>query len=442
MQNELVEARARWLQPSPDMKEIERVYRCAVESIPTAASGSRGKKRQREDASSTITAEWEDWQKRAMEQFCMILCQSGRANEAKPWLQSLGYTCRLASCVLDYPTPMDDGCATSTATSYDKHSPRQVSKPTIACHVWDHLLGSSQLKLLQEVFHDPQADYWLSHNYQVEPPSKYFSYVIPLQRHKTKDNTLAVTVDDKFGCLGTILTKLHSHLIPQFPKLSTATAVELWAHNRPHPTGHQFHFDSDNEGQGRMIKNPIMTAIVYLSAGSSGGGGGPSVITSQAIVSRHLASRGVLCHASTPGRVVAFEGNLLHGVIPGKASGSCSSGGSNNNCRRVTLMLAYWRRIRVRASKEPGAARPYPMDKDDAKNKTKKTLCSSWHELLIRPLSEQDDEDKTTTTQQKKMTAAVERDPIPIDHVYETLEGEPWTKAMGFPEYDQVYQGF
>jgi hypothetical protein len=428
MQTQLMEARARWLQPSPDMPEIERVYRLAMESLTTAAksgSSSLSTKRRREDASSTNVA-WEDWQKLAMEQFCMILCQSGRAKEAEPWLQRLGYTCRLASCILDYPTTMDDGC---TSTSDGKGNPHQLSKPTIACHVWDLLLSPSQLKLLQEVFHDPQADYWLSHNYQVEPPSKFFSYIVPLQRHKTQDNTLDVTVDDKFGCLGTILTKLHSHLISQFPKLSSATAVELWAHNRPHPTGHQFHFDSDNEGQGCMIKNPIMTVIVYLSAGTSGVGG-PSVITNQTLVTPHLASRGVLCHASTPGRVVAFEGNLLHGVIPGKASDDNGSG--DGNCRRVTLMLAYWRRIRVRPSQEPGAARPFPLADADADATTKTTL---WNELLVRPLSEQDED-----AQQHK--TAVEKNPIPIDHVYETLEGAPWTKAMGFPEYDQVYQGF
>ena len=33
--------------------------------------------------------------------------------------------------------------------------------------------------MLQSVFLDPQASYWTDHNYTVEPPSPYFSYLIP-----------------------------------------------------------------------------------------------------------------------------------------------------------------------------------------------------------------------------------------------------------------------
>ena len=39
---------------------------------------------------------------------------------------------------------------------------------------------------------------------------------------------------------------------------------QWWAHCRPHSSGHQLHFDSDNEGQG-TVRNPIISTVLYLS---------------------------------------------------------------------------------------------------------------------------------------------------------------------------------
>ncbi|CAB9514238.1 expressed unknown protein [Seminavis robusta] len=422
MQSQVEGARSSWLdKANPDMTQVEELYKEALDSILDhhCSNNNKSKKRKLEEQELAAQLELECWERLTVEQYCMILCQSGRANQAKPWLQRLGCTCRLAQAVLDYPTD------THTDTHDHDHN-SDTTTCSIACHAWDNLLSPCQLQHMQDVFNDPQADYWLQHNYQVEPPSPYFSYIIPLQRqHNSNSNNSNMTVDTKFGALGTIIQTLHSHFLPQFPKLATASMVELWAHNRPHPTGHQFHFDSDNEGQGRIIKNPIMTIILYLSTTC---GGGPSVVTNQSLVSKNLATRAVLSHPSTPGRVVAFAGNLLHGVIPGKYSPSTDPTTTHNNNtnsssshRRVTVMLAYWRRIRVRPSDKPGAARPFPNKGD-----------SPWSDLLVRPQSANDNESPPP----------VEQHPIPIDHVYETLDGEPWTKAMGFPEYDQVFQGF
>ena len=373
-----------------------------------------------------------DWQRLALEQLCMILCQSGRSDEAKPYLHRLGYICRLATCVLDYK-------ATAAANKEGEKIQQQPSETiaakksatAIACHVWDNFLSELELQHLRRVFADRQADYWIHHNYQVEPPSPYFSYIVPLIRTKTATTT-SISVADEFGCLGDIIASLHQHLLPHFPKLSASSMVEFWAHNREHPTGHQFHFDSDNEGQGRMIKNPIMTAILYLpttsasSSSSSENAGGPSVVTNQALVSQHLATKAVMSVSTSPGRLLAFDGSLLHGVIPGK--------GSHSGTRRVTLMLAFWKRIRVRPGDKPGAARPYPFPvsppDDDA---------DCWNELLVRSSPPKKDADVRSMLQRP---TPIPRDPFPLDRVYETLDGQKWTKAMGFPEYDQVFQGF
>lgn len=42
-----------------------------------------------------------------------------------------------------------------------------------------------------------------------------------------------------------------------FPDVKEAKFVEWWAHRRPHSSGHQMHFDSDNEGRGG-VRNPIV----------------------------------------------------------------------------------------------------------------------------------------------------------------------------------------
>jgi len=431
-------ARLMWLQANPDMEHIEDLYRSAISScccccslksaIQPVASKAGIRRRfcddesgdEKHSAATAIT----DWQRLAMEQLCMILCQTERSNEAKPMLEKLGYVCRLATCVLNYPLQDD------TTTGSSSISNNSSNRTDILCHAWDSFLSTCELQHLRDVFEDRNADYWLQHDYRVEPPSPYFSYVVPLTRSKVSDSNHKVSIDDRFGCLGDIILNLYQHLLPLFPQLSSATMVEFWAHNRPHPTGHQFHFDSDNEGQGRLIKNPIMTAIFYLSGvGSSSddvedsathfAAGGPSIVTNQTLHSRHMATKAVMSIATSPGRLVAFDGKLLHGVIPGK--------GGHSGSRRVTLMLAFWKRIRIRPSETPGAARPYPFPTSAS------APTDRWNNLLVRP---------STVTAQNPRPVPVSRNPLPLDRVYETLDGDKWTKAMGFPEYDQVYQGF
>ena len=40
--------------------------------------------------------------------------------------------------------------------------------------------------------------------------------------------------------------------------------MEWWAHRRPHSSGHQMHFDSDNEGRGG-VRNPIVRCVVAVA---------------------------------------------------------------------------------------------------------------------------------------------------------------------------------
>jgi len=177
-------------------------------------------------------------------------------------------------------------------------------------------------------------------------------------------------------------------------------------HNRPHASGHQMHFDSDDEGNGG-VRNPIISTILYICAES----GGPSLVTQQSLNDRHLSDHGFLSHPARK-RLVAFSGNVLHGVIPGK--GSVSKG------RRVTLMFAFWKHIEVRRGNTPGSARPFPLNSN-----------SEWAQQLLKSDKEQNFAGKMKRSP-----------PLKIDCVYQTLDGKPWKRNMGLPDYDHIYQGF
>ncbi len=63
------------------------------------------------------------------------------------------------------------------------------------------------------------------------------------------------------------------------------------------------------------VRNPIVSTIVYLSEGS----GGPTLMTTQHIADKTLAARGWLAFPKL-NRLVAFDAEYLHGVIPGRSA--------------------------------------------------------------------------------------------------------------------------
>jgi hypothetical protein len=279
----------------------------------------------------------------------------------------------------------------------DKNNKSHEKKQHIPCCIYDHVLSPLELEILQQVFGNPNASYWTEHNYSVEPPSPYFSYILNIgNNHGTNDR-----MDDhgtyKDGMLYHLIQKLQILLKPHFSNITDATSVELWAHNRPTSTGHQFHFDSDNEGCTSIIRNPIVTCVLYLNGGEhEKGGGGPSIVTTQRLASRSLAESGWACPPRI-GRMLALDGKVLHGVIPGKIEESPDDDDNNNNNgsnprRRVTVMLAFWRRIRIRD--QPGAAAcawPTTMSSTSSSSSSSSSL---WATQLLDPVTTQDESSK------------------------------------------------
>ena len=382
--------------------EIERLYRSALTSSyqsqrhhpstdgrhhpSTDGHGDRPTKKARKEDSLTDEEYFQ-----AGERLALLLCQSGRCSKAKKGLSSLGFTCRLSEKVLDYQS------------SSETNGQLQQEK-SVPCQIIDNFLPEPWLKRLGRVFMNPDANYWTYHNYSVEPPSPYFSYILPLGEELKS-----------FGFIGKLIERITNCplIAEKFPKIRNATAAEMWAHNRPHGSGHQMHFDSDDEGRGG-VRNPIISCILYISEDDCNIPGGPSLVTNQKLSSVRLASRGWLAHPKAR-RLVVFDGRYLHGVVPGKL-------GESRPGRRVTLMLAFWEKIEVRNSGSgPGSARKFPESID-------KTVA--WAESLQSPYGGGD----------MSYEACKETSPVELDRVYETLDGKKWNGRM--PDYDCCFQGF
>jgi hypothetical protein len=378
---------------------------------------------------------------------------------------------------LNYPTGAISSHSNNPTKSKHKKNKKKnhnnnhdSSLPQPPCCVVDDFLSPVELGHLQKIFGDVNSSYWTSHNYIIdkEPPAPYFSYVIDLkqrnnnvqQHHTNRSNNnnqqrpFLRRIVDKIMCEGDVAAR--------FPGLKReARYVELWAHNRPHASGHQLHFDSDDEGrsrqQGGFPNHPICSTVLNVSSHSRVGG--PTLVTNQRLrnpETTHLKSvRGWLV-PSTPSRLVCFDGSVLHGVIPGKGVIPQTQAPGAPMPRRVTLMMAFWKDIRVRNGSGPGSARPWPSPEasldvklpDWANELNRTDMFLEGSPLSSFVLSQTDTTETRTTPNQNQARVQI----IPVPRVYELLDGTPVPKyhddessgGEGYymPEYDKVFQGF
>ena len=107
--------------------------------------------------------------------------------------------------------------------------------------------------------------------------------------------------------------------------------------------------------------------MLYLTPA---GLGGPTLVTDQTLKKEQLATRGWLVHPQV-NRLAGFDGQLLHGVVPGRGvplrpsarDGHEEQRGSQRDCvaRRITFMAAFWRgpmSTKPRADRMPGSSQP------------------------------------------------------------------------------------
>ena len=234
-----ISARKLWLTATcqSDLDEVERLYRWALSSRaphhPTNERDSRGDRKDeppKKKAKSRHCGLNQTQIVQSGERLALLLCQSGRCKKAKRGLASIGFTCRLAKQVLDYP--FEPSIVTTSHDSDTMPNNRRDGKRSSICQIIDNFLSVGEMERLRSVFASPTANYWIHHNYTVEPPSPYFSYVISLDE---------VSRNGDFGFMGRLIQNIMScpFVNDKFPKLQEANYVELWAHNRPHASGHQ-----------------------------------------------------------------------------------------------------------------------------------------------------------------------------------------------------------
>ena len=163
------------------------------------------------------------------EKIALIQYQTNESNMADDTLKDLGYICRLSNHVLNYQyesnttntnvTVSDTNTTTTTTTT----TTMMMMKPTCPCLIVDDFLSSFDQERLSNIFSNIESSYWKDHSYVIEPPSPYFSYVIPLNELKN--------VNNQYGFIGYLIRKiLDSTLVnAKFSSLKRAKYVELWA---------------------------------------------------------------------------------------------------------------------------------------------------------------------------------------------------------------------
>ena len=376
-------ARSLWLSPSSekDLEEVETILRRIWEGETNYTQEAQSPQKRSKCEIDPCSVKGQAGSRLAL----WLIQRSRTSAEADQILQRLSYECRLSTKLL----------------IGDKNQEKEPEKlprglvSNIPCRIYDRFLSDNDLQHLRSVFGDIESTYWTDHNYSVEPPSPYYSYLIPLKEL------------DQYGFLGSLIERLRQCLMEWQPLLRTCTYCEMWAHNRPSATGHQLHFDTDNEGCEGATRHPLVTCVLYLT-----GVGGPTLVTNQRKASRHAADKGWISHAQV-GRMTALDGRVLHCVVPGRPT--------LDPQRRVSLMLAFWRRIKVRDEPTHGAARKFPAERPWARALKEPTLQSTFPETW----SCNDDQ----------------VDPESINHVFEDLNGDPWPITSGLPSYDCVFQG-
>ena len=306
-----------------------------------------------------------DLRKLALEHLALLLLQEGQRTAAEAILKSEGYTHTFADCVVRYVVPNRPAETTGSRR-------RVIAANTDAdkcVRVYSDALPPHILKTLQTAF-AANSSFWSEHNYFTttiggEKKCGYFSYAHPAAEQSSASN---------------IIQQVAAHALnlyrKDFPALSECKFIEWWAHCRPHSDGHQMHFDSDDEGVGG-VRNPIASAVIYLSTTALGG---PTLVTTQRLGDTDVAHNGWLVHPLC-NAMAMFDGKLLHGVIPGHSlppkharaakapDADAPVGGAASarfslpmGPRRVTLMVAFWRQLRLRpfCKHAPCAAQRFP----------------------------------------------------------------------------------
>ena len=269
-----------------------------------------------------------------------LLCsQLGNQIEADRHLTSLGFTLKLTNSIF-----------TPRVRILESTIRRSELDPVVT---FDNALPATLLRPLLAAF-SPSSVFWSEHAY---PTKDFFSYNI---RNDDKESLMKQVSDH-------VRPLLESHFI-NMKIASSSCSVEWWCHRRDKEStfAHQLHFDLDENalkdykikarrnkvdrkfttnlrrdkgGSVRDDLHPLVSAVLYLR----GVNGAPTLVTDQTLDADSVASQAWLCHPAE-NRLLAFDGKLLHGVVPflPTTSASDSPDIDDTGRYRITIMMGWW----------------------------------------------------------------------------------------------------
>ncbi|KAL7438153.1 hypothetical protein ACHAXH_008410 [Discostella pseudostelligera] len=245
--------------------------------------------------------------------------------------------------------------------------------------------------------------------------NQFASHNIPLPRcHETSPAALLLDQLQRSKSLLEQVAIITQHrLRERFPDVLKATSVEVWSHRRPTDGQHQLHYDMDeirlwkhrqltpeerqtkrrkthgdaesnanieanfqsdraheacNDGTSCPRVSCVLTITVpeeskcYLCGGKENSA--PTIICNQSImIGDGCQSNNGCLSFPVPNRLLAFEGSLLHGVMPGIPFAQTSNSGSEDsdsicsdgcddkethtivNNQRITFMMGFWETV-------------------------------------------------------------------------------------------------
>ena len=374
-----------------ELREVEELLRKAAVTKAALISAEAPAEEDRVYTARDVTAA-----DTAQQALALLLCQSGRSGEASKHLLAQKFTWRLSDQVLDYPLSASTMALDANTDSY--------------IQAFDNVFPAPVMNHLQHAFR-PSSPFWSEHHYDITTNSSrkvgYFSYLYPLKARQA-----ASSVEQ-------VIDMVYAIALEKFPAVRDCSVCEWWVHSRPHPSGHQLHFDSDETKieDGGSPHHPICSSVLYITEGDAIGG--PTLMTDQTLASGTLAEKGWLCHPKH-GRLCLFDAKHLHGVIPGKGVSP------DPKARRLTFMVGFWMSIsaRNRGLDEPGAGQPFPTS--DSKYTWPAEVALQQDGFLLNAASVQKVE------------------PIQLSDVWEPIEaatGESLAKRPT-PCYGSCFQGF
>jgi hypothetical protein len=351
--------------------------------------------------------------------------------EAEDLLSRLGYKMRLTTRAFGYPSCC---CRYNISISSFSDIPCRMMDDVLPSQLFEALQSAFRpdsrywTELYSKVNSDNDSSWlddrnrgptstkrnqFVSHNIELPPDDPHPLLLQALQSAKSIIEQVA------------IITKYK--LIPHFPELKDAQSVEVWCHRRPIDGSHQLHYDMDeirlqerrerllaastaaatqmqqktkrqkvdasdthNQGKNDGVFCPMVSCVLTIYVPSNSHTcldcgetfrAAPTIVCNQSILNHNQTQAscqsndhmtGWLCYPK-PNRLLAFEGSLLHGVVPGipelngcvhgSESDSAESydgySNTNNQPQRVTLMMGFWA-DGVRTQGELGPNMPLP----------------------------------------------------------------------------------